>query len=126
LTIDRDSRVQGKVFSKKVRFFGSPVFGVEIGVVSDPARLPSFFYRKPPKNKLQRKTTARLRRGGSRRTVRLAWIEDFPYLEGVEVHFTPEQETQLSQIATHAGTDAERLKDAALRLTEEESRFHTL
>jgi predicted transcriptional regulator len=45
-------------------------------------------------------------------------------LKGMEVHFTPEQETQLSQIATHAGTDAERLvKDAALRLLEEEARF---
>ena len=47
----------------------------------------------------------------------------FAYLEGMEVHFTPEQETQLSQIATHAGTDAERLvKDAALRLLQEEAR----
>jgi len=45
-------------------------------------------------------------------------------LEGMEVHFTPEQETQLSQIATHAGTDVERLvKDAALRLLQEEARF---
>ncbi len=45
-------------------------------------------------------------------------------LKGMEVHFTPEQETQLSQIATHAGTDAERLvKDAALRLLQEEARF---
>ena len=45
-------------------------------------------------------------------------------LKGMEVHFTPEQETQLSQIAIHAGTDAERLvKDAALRLLQEEARF---
>jgi predicted transcriptional regulator len=42
----------------------------------------------------------------------------------MEVHFTPEQEAQLSRIATNAGTDAERLvKDAALRLVEEKSRF---
>ena len=42
----------------------------------------------------------------------------------MEVHFTAEQETQLSQMATHAGTDAERLvKDAALRLLQEEVRF---
>jgi hypothetical protein len=35
----------------------------------------------------------------------------------MEVHFTPEQETQLAQIAANAGTDPERLvKDAALRL----------
>jgi len=38
-------------------------------------------------------------------------------LKAMEVHFTPEQEAQLSQIAAKAGTDAERLvKDAALRL----------
>jgi len=37
----------------------------------------------------------------------------------MEVHFAPEQEAQLAQIATTAGTDAERLvKDAALRLLE--------
>ena len=42
----------------------------------------------------------------------------------MEVHFTPEQEAQLSQIATQAGTDAERLvKDAALRLLQEDARF---
>ena len=42
----------------------------------------------------------------------------------MEVHFTPEQETLLSQIAIHAGTDAERLvKGAALRLLQEEARF---
>jgi len=35
----------------------------------------------------------------------------------MEVHFTPEQETQIAQIAASAGTDPERLvKDAALRL----------
>src|ERR1019366_8325423 len=45
-------------------------------------------------------------------------------LKGMEVHFTPEQETQLSKIATHAGTDIEQLvKDAALRLLQEEARF---
>jgi predicted transcriptional regulator len=42
----------------------------------------------------------------------------------MEVHFTPEQEAQFSQIATQAGTDAERLvKDAALRLLQEDARF---
>ncbi len=41
-------------------------------------------------------------------------------LKGMEVHFTPEQEMQLSQIAT----DAERLeKDAALHLLQQEARF---
>jgi hypothetical protein len=42
----------------------------------------------------------------------------------MEVHFTPEQEAQLSQIASHAGTDNERLvKDAGLRLLEQDARF---
>ena len=55
---------------------------------------------------------------------RVASLQAFGYLEGMEVHFTPEQETQLSQIATQAGTDPEQLvKDAALRLLPEESRF---
>jgi hypothetical protein len=37
----------------------------------------------------------------------------------MEVHFTPEQEAQLAQIATNVGTDAERLvKDAVFRLIE--------
>ena len=42
----------------------------------------------------------------------------------MNIHFTPEQEAQLAQIATQAGTDAERLvKDAAVRLLEENARF---
>ena len=42
----------------------------------------------------------------------------------MEVHFTPEQEAQLSEIASQAGTDAEHLvKKAALRLLERDSRF---
>jgi predicted transcriptional regulator len=42
----------------------------------------------------------------------------------MEVYFTPEQEAQLAQIATTAGTHAERLvKDAALRLLEKNARF---
>jgi len=42
----------------------------------------------------------------------------------MEVQFTPEQETRLSQIANHHGTDATQLvKDAALRLLEENERF---
>ena len=40
----------------------------------------------------------------------------------MELHFTPEQEAQLAQIATKAGTDPEHLvKDAVLRLLEDES-----
>lgn len=42
----------------------------------------------------------------------------------MEVRFTPDQELRLSQIATQAGTDAQRLvKDAALRLLDEDARF---
>ncbi len=45
-------------------------------------------------------------------------------LNPMELHFTPEQEAQLAQIATKEGTDPERLvKDAALRLLEEDARF---
>jgi hypothetical protein len=43
----------------------------------------------------------------------------------MEVNFTPDQEAQLAQLATKAGTDAEHLvKDAALRLLEDETYFH--
>ena len=39
----------------------------------------------------------------------------------MEVHFTPEQEEQIAQIATKTGTDPERLvKDVVLRLLEGE------
>ena len=40
----------------------------------------------------------------------------------MEVHFTPEQEALLAQIATKAGTDAEQLvRHTVLRLIEAES-----
>jgi hypothetical protein len=40
----------------------------------------------------------------------------------MEVHFTPEQEAQITQLATKAGTDSERVvKDAVLRLLRDES-----
>jgi len=42
----------------------------------------------------------------------------------MEVHFTPEQEAKLDQLANTAGTDAKSLvKDAALRLLEEDAHF---
>jgi predicted transcriptional regulator len=44
-------------------------------------------------------------------------------LNGMEVHFTTDQEAKLSEIATHAGTNTERLvKDAVLRLIGEDVR----
>jgi hypothetical protein len=40
----------------------------------------------------------------------------------MEVHLTPEQEAQLTQVASNAGTDVERLvKDTVLRLIESNS-----
>jgi len=42
----------------------------------------------------------------------------------MEVRFTPEQEARLSKIATREGLDPEELvKDAALRLLEDDIRF---
>ncbi len=42
----------------------------------------------------------------------------------MEVHFTPEQEARLSKIATKEGVGPEELvKDAALRLLEDDPRF---
>lgn len=42
----------------------------------------------------------------------------------MEVHFTRDQEAQLAQLASHAGTDPEHLvRDAALRLVEDNARF---
>ena len=48
----------------------------------------------------------------------------FYSLGGMEVQFTAEQEAQLAQLATKAGTDAAQLvKDAVLRLLEDDARF---
>ena len=47
-----------------------------------------------------------------------------PTLDNMEVHFSPEQEAQLSRVASQAGIDTELFgKDAALRLLEEHRRF---
>jgi predicted transcriptional regulator len=44
----------------------------------------------------------------------------------MEVHFTPEQEARLATIATREGVDPQELvKDAALRLLEEDAHFRT-
>lgn len=43
---------------------------------------------------------------------------------GMEVRFTPEEEARLARIALQSGTNVEHLvKDAALRLIDEEARF---
>jgi hypothetical protein len=55
----------------------------------------------------------------SQKAQKLAPEPLFPYREGMEVHFTPEQEARIAQLATKTGTDAEHLvKDAVLRLLE--------
>ena len=42
----------------------------------------------------------------------------------MEVHFTPEQEAQLAQMATKAGTDPARLvKEVLVRYLDDEARF---
>ena len=56
----------------------------------------------------------------------LRWKVVFVTLESMELHFTPEQEAQLAQIASQEGTDAERLvKEAVLRLLKEDARFRS-
>ena len=45
-------------------------------------------------------------------------------LRTMEVHFTPEQEAQLAQIATKSGVNPERLvQDVLLRYLDDEARF---
>ena len=47
-----------------------------------------------------------------------------PTLAGVEVHLTPEQQQQLSELATHKGRDEVTLAQEAIsRYLEEEARF---
>jgi len=42
----------------------------------------------------------------------------------MEVHFTPEQEAQIAQLANKAGSDPERLvKDVVARYLDDEARF---
>ena len=54
----------------------------------------------------------------------LAGILVFPYLERMELRFTPEQQARLSQLAAKAGTNPEHLViDAALRLLAEDTNF---
>jgi predicted transcriptional regulator len=48
----------------------------------------------------------------------------FGYLEGREVHFSPDVETQLQQVALANGKDAEQLvKDTVARMLENQNRF---
>lgn len=48
----------------------------------------------------------------------------FQYLEGMEVHFSPDVETRLQQVASANGKDAEQLvKDTVARMLENQARF---
>jgi predicted transcriptional regulator len=54
----------------------------------------------------------------------IAYLEIFPYLWGMEVHFTPEQEAKLAQLAVKSGTNTERLvTEVVVRYLDEEVRF---
>lgn len=41
----------------------------------------------------------------------------------MEVHFTPEKEAQIAQTAASTATDPSTVKDAAMRLLQEDARF---
>src|SRR5918912_35989 len=57
-------------------------------------------------------------------TANLASETVFPYLEGMEVRFTPDIETRLQQVAVANGKDAEQLvKDTVARMLESQARF---
>jgi predicted transcriptional regulator len=55
---------------------------------------------------------------------RVASAAVFSYLEGMEVHFSPDIETRLRQVALANGRDAEQLvKDTVARMLESQARF---
>jgi predicted transcriptional regulator len=63
-----------------------------------------------------------LTHGGS--VARLALSGFCRNLKAMEVHFTPEQQAQLAQIANTAGTNPERLvTDVVVRYLDEKARF---
>jgi predicted transcriptional regulator len=54
----------------------------------------------------------------------VAWLRDFPYRWDMEVHFTPEQEARLAQIAMRSGTNTERIvADVVVSYLDQEARF---
>lgn len=63
-------------------------------------------------------------RGARENFLSIAGWPGFSYLEAMEVHFTPAQEAQLSQMAGKAGTVPERLvTDVVTRYLNEKARF---
>jgi predicted transcriptional regulator len=74
---------------------------------------PSGPRRPPPRKKISASAATPLPHSGFFRT-----------LKGMEVHLTPEQQAQLAQIATKAGTVPERLAtNVVARYLDEETRF---
>lgn len=54
----------------------------------------------------------------------VASLLDFTYFEGMEVHFSPDVETQLQQVASANGKNAEQLvKDTVARMLADQARF---
>ena len=67
-----------------------------------------------------------IRYGGfpARFVSRVASPPVFAYLGGMEVHFSPDVETRLQQVALANGKDAEQLvKDTVTRMLENQTRF---
>jgi predicted transcriptional regulator len=55
---------------------------------------------------------------------RLPQVRGSRILKAMEVHFTPEQEARLTEIAVKAGTDPERLvKEVLVRYLDDETQF---
>ena len=56
--------------------------------------------------------------------VSLPKLRFYRILKGMEVHFSPEQQAQIAEIATKAGTDSERVvANLVARYLNEEARF---
>jgi predicted transcriptional regulator len=64
------------------------------------------------------------RRLGAEQWNAIAPTPVFPYLKDMEVHFSPDVETRLQQVASANGKDAEQLvKDTVVRMLESQARF---
>ena len=65
-----------------------------------------------------------MHRSADRQGSDLARERDFPYLGDMEVHFSPDVEERLQQVALASGKDAEQLvKDTIARMLENQARF---
>jgi predicted transcriptional regulator len=54
----------------------------------------------------------------------VASVQVFAYVKGMEVHFSPDVETRLQQVASASGRDAEELvKETVARMLDNQARF---